>query len=761
MAQWRIFFDIGGKWNETESCWVWHTDCNLIGIYMDEKDTLETFVDKICRKCRIDGQKHSLQLSWVPNLKQKSLPVVIKDNDDLLFFRDIAHEVPLHVIVDEKFINPEEHIDGVKIKRNPLHDDFFDRDFMGNVATDEFSTRNDIPPQSQPQPESQPQLEPQPLAILNEVEVAGPLVCMDKTEFGSSHGSTFSDGSSLEVGQYFTSKNDLKEKLHLIALKGKFEFRTTKSNKDVLVVECVDPKCVWRIRACKLRLSNMFVIRKYNGVHSCSLEKRSAKHRQATYSVIGSCMKNQFVGVKQGPVPKSIQKYARDEFGTAFSYYKGWKAREHALQLVRGTAEESFTQLPSYFHMVSLTNHGSITNIHFDEQNRFMYLFLAYGPCIRGFGCMRKVISVDGTWLKGKFRGTLLVATAQDSERHCYPIAWAIVDSENDASWTWFFSNLKVIVTDSEELVFISDRNQSISNALSTVYSLAHHGCCTWHVSQNIKSNFSCSGVLPLFFRTSEAYRIDEFSVLFDELSARYPSIARYLQEQVRFEMWSRAHFKGNRYNIMTTNMSESMNAMLKDVRDYPVIALFNFIQAKMSEWFNNRRVEASKIKTLLTPSVEKTLRERHNKAGFLTATRLNTVEFQVTGGEATVIVNIGARSCTCRVFDLEQIPCEHAISCCREAGMSLYDLCSKYYRTEVWALAYAETIYPVPDTSQWDIPNHVKEILLLPPRVQPKRGRPKQKRIPSIGEFTRRKNRCARCGQYGHYQKKCKNAPM
>ncbi|XP_024021578.1 uncharacterized protein LOC112091646 [Morus notabilis] len=494
---------------------------------------------------------------------------------------------------------------------------------MGNVATDEFSTHNDIPPQSQPQPESQPQLEPQPLTILNEVEVAGPLVCMDKTEFGSSHGSTFSDGSSLEVGQYFTSKNDLKEKLHLIALKGKFEFQTTKSNKDVLVVECVDPKCVWRIRACKLRLSNMFVIRKYNGVHSCSLEKRS----------------------------------------TDFSYYKGWKAREHALQLVRGMAEESFTKLPSYFHMVSLTNHDSITNIHFDEQNHVIYLFLAYGPSIRGFGCMRKVISVDGTWLKGKFRGMLLVATTQDSERHCYPIAWAIVDSENDASWTWFFSNLKVIITDSEELVFISDRNQSISNALSTVYSLAHHGCCTWHVSQNIKSNFICSGVLPLFFKTAEAYRIDEFSVLFDELSARYPSVARYLQEQVRFEMWSHAHFKRNRYNIMTTNMSESVNAMLKDVRDYPVIALFNFIQAKMSEWFNNRRVEASKTKTLLTPSVEKTLRERHNKAGFLMARRLNTVEFQVTGGEANAIVNIGARSCTCRVFELEQIPCEHVIS--------------------------------------------------------------------------------------------------
>ncbi|XP_024018982.1 uncharacterized protein LOC112090897 [Morus notabilis] len=584
---------------------------------------------------------------------------------------------------------------------------------MGIVAPDEFSTRNNIPPQSQSQPKSQPQLEPQPLAILNEVQVAGPLVCIDQAEFGSSYGSTFSDGSSLEVGQYFTSKNDLKEKLHLTALKGKFEFRTTKSNKDVLVVECVDPKCVGRIRACKLRLSNMFVIRKYNSVHSCSLEKRSAKHRQATYSVIGSCMKNQFIGVKQGPVPKSIQKYARDEFGTDFGYYKGWKAHEHAFQLLRGTAEESFTKLPSYFHMVSLTNHDSITNIHFDEHNQFIYLFLAYGPCIRGFGCMRKV-------------SPLLVATTQDSERHCYPIVWAIVDSENDASWTWFFSNLKEIITDSKELVFISDRNQSISNALSTVYTLAHHGCCTWHVSQNIKSNFRCSGVLPLFFKIAEAYRIDEFFVLFDELSARYPRIARYLQEQVRFEMWFRAHFKRNQYNIMTTNMSESVNTMLKDVRDYPVITLFNFIQAKMSEWFNNRRVEASKTKTLLTPSVKKTLRERHNKAGFLTATRLNTVEFQVTSGEATAIVNIGARNGTCRVFDLKQIQCEQAISCCREAGISLYDLCSKYYRTEVWALAYTETIYPMPDTAQWDILNHVKEVHLLPPRVVPKRGKPK-----------------------------------
>lgn len=52
---------------------------------------------------------------------------------------------------------------------------------------------------------------------------------------------------------------------------------------------------------------------------------------------------------------------------------------------------------------------------------------------------MRKVIAGDGTFLKAKFRGTLIVATVQDGDTHIYPIAFGIVDSENDAAYGWFF----------------------------------------------------------------------------------------------------------------------------------------------------------------------------------------------------------------------------------------------------------------------------------------------------------------------------------
>ena len=100
---------------------------------------------------------------------------------------------------------------------------------------------------------------------------------------------------------------------------------------------------------------------------------------------------------------------------------------------------------------------------------------------------MRKVISVDEAWIKTQHKGVLLVAATHDSEYHSYPIAWGVVDSENNASWTWFLEKLKELIPDEPELCFISNRNQSIHYAVRSVYPLSKHRACFWHVSMNIK----------------------------------------------------------------------------------------------------------------------------------------------------------------------------------------------------------------------------------------------------------------------------------
>ena len=45
---------------------------------------------------------------------------------------------------------------------------------------------------------------------------------------------------------------------------------------------------------------------------------------------------------------------------------------------------------------------------------------------------------VDGTHLNGKYEGVMLAAAAQDGNFQFFPLAFEIVDGENDESWNGF-----------------------------------------------------------------------------------------------------------------------------------------------------------------------------------------------------------------------------------------------------------------------------------------------------------------------------------
>ncbi|KAK2640753.1 hypothetical protein Ddye_022516 [Dipteronia dyeriana] len=116
---------------------------------------------------------------------------------------------------------------------------------------------------------------------------------------------------------------------------------------------------------------------------------------------------------------------------------------------------------------------------------------MSIGASLRGFQtCMRSVIVVDGTHLKGQFRGTMFIATAQDGNEQVYPIAFGYCNSENNLSWEWFLDCLKDALGHIDELVFISDRHASIEAEIYKVFPYATHTICCWHFAENIKKQF-------------------------------------------------------------------------------------------------------------------------------------------------------------------------------------------------------------------------------------------------------------------------------
>ena len=390
---------------------------------------------------------------------------------------------------------------------------------------------------------------------------------------------------------------------------------------------------------------------------------------------------------------------------------------------------------------------------------------MALGACIEGFKAMRKVIAVDGTFLKTKYRGTMIVATAQDGNYHQYPLAFAVVDSENNDSWRWFMTKLQEIIPDDDELVFISDRHQSILKAVAEVYKKSTHGFCAWHLSQNIKTRVKSKArddpevdkekrkkgktyrsVATKFMDIAESYTISEFNQLYGDYKSRYPKATEYLENSVEVGKWARCYFPGSRYNILTTNGAECINGVLKKARAYPLIPLADAIVEKISEWFNRHRKESclGSSSQLLTPAIEKELHSRYKKSTFYEVRELNmsTLEFHVTGEDGSFLVDLEKKTCTCKVFDIDKIPCAHALAAFPGGPNNMYTLCSKYYLKELWSLAYVQTIYPVPELSEWIVPDDVQDVKVYAPEFKAKRGRLQQTRFPSVGEYRKRKIR-------------------
>lgn len=54
---------------------------------------------------------------------------------------------------------------------------------------------------------------------------------------------------------------------------------------------------------------------------------------------------------------------------------------------------------------------------------------------MEAFRHCRPIFSIDGMFLIGKYRGTLLIAISCDANNMLVPLAFALVERENNDSW--------------------------------------------------------------------------------------------------------------------------------------------------------------------------------------------------------------------------------------------------------------------------------------------------------------------------------------
>lgn len=75
---------------------------------------------------------------------------------------------------------------------------------------------------------------------------------------------------------------------------------------------------------------------------------------------------------------------------------------------------------------------------------------------------------------------------------------------------------------------------------------------------------------------------------------------------------------------------------------------------------------------------------------------------WEVVNYGKTFIVNLKDRTCTCREWDLTEVPCVNACAAIINEGKDAFDHVHDYYTVETYKKIYAGVLMPVPDKSQW-----------------------------------------------------------
>ena len=459
------------------------------------------------------------------------------------------------------------------------------------------------------------------------------------------------DGRQFFRGQLFNSLGELKCELTEYSVKMRKPYRTKKASPDWYTVVC-DRKdscgCPWRLSArCLDRTVEMWTVVSYSGPHApnCASDILQLDNRNVTSNFI----RGEILGfLRKDPEtkPSTILEHLQKRYGICVSYMRAWRAKQKAIAELFGDWEESYTELPRFMAALQATNPGTVVEWwHLDSPNPqekiFGRVFWAFAPSIAGFAYCRPLISIDGTHLYGKYKHVVLMAMAFDADDHIFPLAFAIVESENGDSWAWFMDCIGRHVTDRVGLCVISDRHAGILKTMAELPRWtapnAHHRICIRHLKSNVNSMFHDHKVKDMVGWTAHQLTTSGFEKGCHAIQQMNAEAWEYLA-RIEPEKWSMAKDGGARYGVLTTNLSESFNGVLKGGRSLPLTSLVRQTFYKVNSYFVKRRGEAAERIYLGFPLTDAT----DKKIGLLLTAGLNAhvVSFDLQNGIFEVILN-------------------------------------------------------------------------------------------------------------------------
>ncbi|XP_034215521.1 uncharacterized protein LOC117627509 [Prunus dulcis] len=407
----------------------------------------------------------------------------------------------------------------------------------------------------------------------------------------------------------------------------------TKNERYKLKAMCKAVSCPWQIYvAWKNPTDQSLVVKYYNPIHNCV---RVFENTQAS----SKWLRDKFLPrIQSNPTmpPQSIVNSASSEFKVGISMIKAYMAKAEAFRIIEGTVDEQYTMLWDYCHELEDKNSGSTTKMH--------------------YACH----------LKGIYGGQLLTVVGINPNNKTWVLAYDVVGMETRESWTWFIDLLAkdVDIVNSHGWAVISDKQKGLPGPFEDIVPNVETRFCVRHLYDNFNKTYKGNILRDQLWTYARATNVPSFNYQMELMKALDSNAWEWLAEKPPTQ-WSKSHFRTLiKCDMLPNNLCESFNNSIKTAKDKPIITMLEMIRCLLMRRIQWRKDKMSSWPHQLCKNIFYHVQHKKLKACNYTVQCSGGPKYQVDVGRGDqYMVDLDNHTCSCRKWDLSDIPYAHGIA--------------------------------------------------------------------------------------------------
>ena len=234
----------------------------------------------------------------------------------------------------------------------------------------------------------------------------------------------------IQVGKLFPNMEEFRMCFRTYAVRAEFDAKTLWTDKTKFYAKCKGfdggaRPCKWYISARRQPDGSTIRVNQIPNQHTCITSGQQVSKMTSQLWVTEKI--TPILAKTPNTTAKRLKVDLEKQYPIVLKYTTVWKAKQRAMKLLYGDWANTFRMLYNFKAEVEKRSPGSVVEIDTEVKDGNVYFskfFMCLKPCIDGFkaGC-RPYLSIDSSFLTGKWNGQLAACNALDGHNWMFPVA--------------------------------------------------------------------------------------------------------------------------------------------------------------------------------------------------------------------------------------------------------------------------------------------------------------------------------------------------